>query len=83
MISDKQRELLLLIKDGGFIHGHHTPGIIDAPEEYYLMKKGDHRDLDGRTVVSLERRGFITYCGDGDYQISESGKKIIQRVASW
>lgn len=72
-LTPKQRELLTLIKDSGTIHCHFTPGIVDGSPAYFLMKKGDHRVLDGRTVASLDKRGFVEYVGDGDYEISDSG----------
>lgn len=76
-LTPKQRELLTLIKDGGSIHCHFTPGVVDAPPAWCLMKKGDHRDLDGRTVASLDKRGFIEYVGDGDYEITKSGRAAL------
>lgn len=76
-LTPRQREYLALIKDGGFFHCHFTPGVVEGPASYHLMKKNDHRDLDARTVNSLDMRGFIKYVGDGDYEISDNGRAAL------
>lgn len=76
-LSPKQHELLLLVADGSGIKGYNCPGREHEPTGYYLLKAGDHRDLDGRTVRGLDLRKLIEYDGDGTYVISAAGKAAI------
>lgn len=81
-ITDKQRELLTLLAGGAFAHTFSTPGREGMRGEWqaYLLKKGDHRTLDLRTINSLDKRGFIKFVGDGDYAITDEGKAALAAV---
>ena len=72
--SEKQMELLGLIRHGGSIRWSIAHGTDKV--NYFLEKTGDHRDLDGRTVLALDKRGLITHWGHG-WDISESGRKLL------
>ena len=74
-MTGNQRALLTLLKDGGYIRWHCSPG--KDRGGHHLCKKGDHRDLDSRTVNSLETRGWIKPVGDGDYEITDAGKTAL------
>jgi hypothetical protein len=75
-LSPRQRELLKLIEHGGGIRFCNTPGREHLPSGCFLEKKGDHRDLDGRTVAGLDKRGLIQNDG-GVYIISEKGRAAL------
>lgn len=76
-LTPKQRELLLLIKDGSGIRGYTSPGREHEPVGFYLLKKDDHRDIDGRTVRGLDMRGLIRDDGDSTYVVSTAGKAAL------
>lgn len=70
-LTDKQIELLSLLYSGGTVRWNITPGTDRC--DYFLEKKNDHRNLDGRTVIALEKRGFLRSWGHG-WDITEAGR---------
>jgi hypothetical protein len=78
-LTPRQRQLLELIEHTGSIRCYTTPGREHQPVGCYLGKKGDHRDLDGRTVASFDKRGLIQLDG-GNYIISQKGRDALREV---
>lgn len=79
-LSEKQLALLALLKDGSnVIHGI-SPGKDSGG--YFLEAKGDHRNLDGRTVSALIDRGLLKCWGSAGqfstgYSITDAGKSAL------
>jgi len=76
-LSDRQREALTIIKDGGSIRFYISPGADKGG--WFFEAEGHDEDLDGRVALSLDKRGFIKYAGADCYQITQTGRDALQQ----